>query len=493
MLQSFIGSILPGGRSGKSAAVSRSDPSLSAKVAAGILYAALAFPPFLLGSREPTTVAAWCALLGLGLIVAPLRRLEYGHWLVIGGLAFVALCFGIVLHEQLSDHPWIAPFNPIWGKASDALGLQLTPSVSIVRGQPLFALGHPLANVLALVLGVIVGADSDRARRGVRVMAWAGVGYAIYGILALAFDPNQILWREKTAYFGNLTATFINRNTAGCYFGSCSVVWLILLMSAVRRSLPPGPIEWKRVPERLFRRTRKDVLIRFVMLFVCLSAMFMSSSRGGVLVSLGIMVLAFMIYFGRDMSRGPGLLVLLAAGIAVGVLLLEVLGGNVSSRIDLQGLSDVGRLSAYRSTLRIIADNPWFGTGLGTFASAFPTYRTDDISMWGVWDLGHSTPLEFASEMGLPLTAVVAVAWAAALALLLRAARGRTTTIAVPLSAMMVALIALLHSSIDFSLQVAGYSIVVFALLGLGLSQAVGGSSPSDRSPRSDLSKERFA
>src|SRR5579872_1896099 len=114
MLQSFIGSILPGGRSGKSAAVSRSDPSLSAKVAAGILYAALAFPPFLFGSREPTTVAAWCALLGLGLIVAPLRRLEYGHWLVIGGLAFVALCFGIVLHEQLSDHPWIAPFNPIW-------------------------------------------------------------------------------------------------------------------------------------------------------------------------------------------------------------------------------------------------------------------------------------------------------------------------------------------------------------------------------------------
>ena len=42
-----------------------------------------------------------------------------------------------------------------------------------------------------------------------------------------------------------------------------------------------------------------------------------------------------------------------------------------------------------------------------------------------------------------------------------------------PLSSLAVALIALLHSSIDFSLQVAGYSIVVFALLGLGLSQAI--------------------
>jgi hypothetical protein len=35
-----------------------------------------------------------------------------------------------------------------------------------------------------------------------------------------------------------------------------------------------------------------------------------------------------------------------------------------------------------------------------------------------------------------------------------------------------VSLIALLHSSFDFSLQIAGYSIVVFAILGVGLSQA---------------------
>jgi hypothetical protein len=37
----------------------------------------------------------------------------------------------------------------------------------------------------------------------------------------------------------------------------------------------------------------------------------------------------------------------------------------------------------------------------------------------------------------------------------------------------MVCMIALLHSSIDFSLQIAGYSIVVFALLGLGVAQSL--------------------
>ena len=342
--------------------------------------------------------------------------------------------------------------------------------------------------MLALVLGVIVGVDSDRARRGIRVMAWAGGAYAIYGILALLFDPTSILWREKTAYVGNLTATFINRNTAGAYFGSCSAVWLVLLMAAIRKSLPRGTIEWKRVLHHLLAETRKDVLIRFVMLFVCLSAMFMTSSRGGVLVSLAVMILTFLIYFGRDLSW-KGMAVGLAACVATGLLLLQILGSNIGGRIDVQGLSDAGRLSAYRSMLKIIADNPWFGTGLGTFAFGFPAYRRDDISMRFIWDIGHNTHLEFASEMGIPLTLVVAMAWIGALAILFSGLRGPRRNMIAPLSALAVSLIALVHSSIDFSLQVAGYSIVVFALLGLGLSQAIRG----DKGPISRASRASSA
>jgi O-antigen ligase len=442
------------------------------RIAAGILYAALAGPPLVFGSREPTTVAVWCAVLGIGLVFAPTQQLLKGHWLVLAGLAFVTLSFGFVLHEQLSDHPWVAAFNPVWAKASEALGQQLAPSVSIVRGQPFFAVGTPLANMLALILGLIVGVDPDRARRGIRVMAWAGAGYAVYGILGLLFDPTEILWREKTAYVGNLTATFINRNTAAAYFGSCAAVWFVLLLAAIRRSLPRGTIDWKRLPSHLLAETRKDVLVRFVMLFVCLSGMFMTSSRGGVLVSLMVLILTFMIYFRRDLSW-QGYLIALVGCVAAALLLLQVLGSNIGGRIDTSGLSDAGRLSAYRSTLRIIADNPWFGTGLGTFAFGFPAYRGSDMSMLGVWDIAHNTHLEFASEMGIPLTLIVATAWVAAVVVLSLGLRGRRRNMVAPLSALAVALIALLHSSIDFSLQIAGYSIVVFALLGLGLSQAV--------------------
>lgn len=467
--------------------------SLCNKIAAGILYVTLAGPPLLFGSREPTTVAIWCALLGAGLILASPKRLQKGHLFLLGGLVLVVLCFGFVLHEQLSDHPWIAEFNPVWDKASRVLGHDLVPSVSIVRGQPFFAIGSPLANVLALILGLIVGVDPDRAHRGLRVMAWAAVGYAAYGIFGLLLDPTQILWSEKTAYVGSLTATFINRNSAAAYFGSCSAVWLVLLMAAIRRSLPRGKIEWKKVPRRLLAETRKDVLIRFVMLFVCLSAMFMTGSRGGVLVSLFVLILTFMIYFGREFSWS-GLFAALFACVATSLLLLQVLGSNIGGRIDMLGLSDAGRLSVYRSTLKIIADNPWFGTGLGTFAFSFPAYRRDDISTQALWGIAHNTHLEFASEMGIPLTLVLALAWIVALVVLSVGVRARRRMSA-PLASLAVALIALLHSSIDFSLQIAGYSIVVFALLGLGLSQAIHGfkiTNSANEVGRSSSSRDEY-
>jgi O-antigen ligase len=451
--------------------------SLSGRISAGVLYVALAAPPFLFGSREPIFVAWWCAILGGGLVFAPTRRLLTSHLVILAVLAFIALCFGFVLHEQLSDHPWVAAFNPIWAQASEAFGQQFAPSASIVRNQPFLALGPSLANILALVLGLLVGVDTDRARRAIRVMAWAGICYGLYGIFALLFDPSEILWREKAAYQGSLTATFVNRNTAACYFGSCAAVWFIFLLGAVRSSLPRGQIEWIKVPADLLVDMRRSVLVRFILLFVCLSALFMTGSRAGVIVSLMILALTFLIYFRRDLPRGKGLLMTLLGCVVVSVVMLQILGGSVGTRIDEFGFSDAGRIAAYRSTLDIIASNPWFGTGLGTFPAAFPPYRSGAISMWGIWDMAHSTPLELASEMGVPFASLLGVAWAAALATLCIGLRIRRHNETVRLAALAVSLIALLHSLVDFSLQMPGYSIVVFALLGVGLSQTLLGMS----------------
>jgi O-antigen ligase len=457
----------------------------SNRLPALILAVAVAGAPFPFGSRDAATVAFWCLVLALGLLLASPRRLRSGHYRLLAGIAGIVACWAFVLHEQLADHPWIAHPNPIWARASELLKTELTPSVSVIRGEPFYALGAPLANVLALALGLIVGADREGADRVLKAMAWAGVGYAIYGIGNLLLFPAAFLWRERTADLGSLTATFVNRNTAAAYFGSCAVVWLLLAMARVRGRLPAGPIEWKKLGRNVYPEGRGDtqVIVRFVMFFICLSAMFMTGSRGGVLSSLFAMVVAAVIFFRSDLPRVTSLLVVAAGFAAVALGLLQILGGNVQARIDAGGLAEQGRLEAYRSTLRIIADYPWFGTGLGTFAAVFPPYRSASISIVGIWDLAHSTPLELAAEVGVPLALVTAIGWILALLVLMRGTRRSRRETIVPHAALAVSLIALLHSSIDFSLQVAGYAIVVFAVAGIGLAQSVPSASSRRRTP----------
>jgi O-antigen ligase len=177
---------------------------------------------------------------------------------------------------------------------------------------------------------------------------------------------------------------------------------------------------------------------------------------------------------------------LVIGGLAAFVF-LEILGGNVINRFQEEGFVDQGRLETYRSTLRMIADHPWFGSGLGTFRWSFPAYRSANVSMWGVWDLAHSTPLELAADLGLPLAGLTILAWLIVLAVLIRGARIRRRDLIVPVGALAVAILGLAHSVIDFSLQIPGYAIVVFALVGAGLVQSFPSNNKYDAC--NDLSK----
>ena len=160
------------------------------------------------------------------------------------------------------------------------------------------------------------------------------------------------------------------------------------------------------------------------------------------------------------------------------ILLFHTLGSGINYRIEVLGGADPSRLATYKSTLQLIMDNPWFGTGVGTFPWSYPAYRSGEISMMAVYDRAHSTPLELAAELGLPLTGLIALAWAGVLVLLGRGFVIRRRDRILPLAALSAGLIAVVHSCVDFPLQIPGYAIPVFGLLGVGLAQSVG----SDRS-----------
>jgi O-antigen ligase len=444
----------------------------SNRVSSLLLFATVSAAPLPFGSTEPAVIAFWCIVLGIDLVVASPRRLRREHFPLVALVVIIVLAYAFVLHEQLATRPWIASPHRIWHDAAETLGIMITPSVSIARNQPFFAIGAPLANMLALICGFIVCVDRVRSRQLILVIAWSGAAYAVYGIAAYVIDPTHLLWREKIAYRDVLTSTFVNRNTAAVYFGSCSVLWLLLLLQYLTQRLRSGAIDWRRVPAWFLSEMPRPALLKIAMLLLCLTAMLLTNSRAGIVFSLIVLVVAFTIFSHRDLTRRGGIAVTLAIGVLIALLLLQVLGGKVSGRFDTQGLSDEGRLETYRSTLRIIGDHPWFGTGLGTFAWSFPAYRSADIPMWGVFNRAHSTPLELASDLGLPLTGLIILAWLIVLGVLIRGVRTRRRDLVVPVAGLAVAILGLAHSTVDFSLQIPGYSIVVFSLVGAGLAQS---------------------
>jgi O-antigen ligase len=456
-------------------------------VASWLLLASVALAPLPFGSNEPTAIAFWCIILGLCLILAPVPTLGAGRLALATLAGIVVVAYALVLHEQLAEHPWFATADPLWQQAEAALGVPLQSSVSIARNQPWFELGRPLSCVLAIACGFLVGADAGRARRLLKVIGWSGAAYAAYGIAAHLIDPTVILGLEKKAYLGSVTGTFINRNTAAAYFGSCAVVWLLLLLERLRREMGGRPFDWRSLVNGLSVAAPKGAPLSLAMLLLCLAAMFMTGSRAGVALSLLALVVAFSLYFRREIPRRSGLAVAITGAGAVALLLLTVMGGSVNSRFDLEGLAGEGRFETYRSTLHMIADHPWFGTGLGTFAYAFPAYRSSNVSVWGVWDMAHNTLLEIAADMGLPIAALVVAAWLVIFAVLIRGTLIRRRDLIVPVAALCVALLAVLHSLVDFTLQIPGYAIVALSLIGTGLVQ----SFPTEKQPATPQAGEQ--
>jgi O-antigen ligase len=450
-----------------------------ARQAAGaLLLVAVAGAPLCFGSTDTTVRALWCMVLGAAVALVPVKDVAPRHLAVfLTAVAITVAGYGFVLHEQLAQEPWIAPSDPLWAQAADLLDNPVVASAAVTRHQPLLSIGNSLACLLALICGFTLGADRAFARRLLRVIAFSGAAVAAYGVVSYALDPTHILWREKAAYRDVLTATFVNRNTAAVYFGSCAVIWLIFLSEIMREWRGFGP--WR--PQALGDPSRHlggRAICYFAGLFICLAALFMTASRAGAAFSLLGLAVASAFLLRRSLSYRSGTIVGLALAAAIGLALLQVMGAGVLGRLNLEGLAEGGRLRTYAATLKMIGDHPWFGVGLGNFAWSYPSYRGDEISIWGVWDRAHSTPLELAAELGLPLAIIICVEWLLVFAVLARGIWGRQHIPTASLAAFCVALIAILHSAIDFSLQDAGFSIPVFALLGAGIIQSLRPRSP---------------
>ncbi|WP_229198418.1 O-antigen ligase family protein [Bradyrhizobium acaciae] len=439
-----------------------------------LFCAVVALAPLPLGSAGVVAPAIWSIPLGIALLGVLPMRLRGSQLAILAVMALLTALAMLVLHEQSAQRPWfgVAP-NALWVEAGKLLPAELPRAASIATNLPFYSAGVGIVWLLSFAIGVVLGADRTLARGLLRAVAAAGLVYAITGIVTFAIDPARIyLLHEKQAHLEWLTSPFVNRNTAGIYYGCCALIWLLFGCELIERYWPSRRASLPRLLARIDMPARRRLAGDAFGWLTCLVAMFLTGSRGGVGISLLAAVVAAALLFRKRMPRRYGLIVALGIGSLVALALLQLLGGGVGARFSTMGLSDEGRFSTYRATLRMIWDHPWLGSGFGSFEWVYPAYRTDDISLRGTWNRAHNSWLELTSDGGMLMAGAVIIALLAAVGVLAHGVRIRRRDVIVPLVALCASAAGALHSMIDFSFQITGYAVVIAALLGAGLSQS---------------------
>jgi O-antigen ligase len=445
--------------------------------------AVLCLAPLVFGSVDQLWIAIWTALLSVGTLCGVAEPLNARQCRIL--FIFLALCFAYALVAILQVIPRLFDQlnDPSWQQANDLLGAGAAPRISSRAEIPPIAIGHFLLLLTAFISGFFVGTSRRNGDLLILIARYSILLYALYGLVALVLTPNMLLWAPKLSYRGSLTASFVNHNTAATFIGGGVILWFCSACLALQSLRTSSFRLLLLLPSN--EHAALKVVVRSAAGLICFFALLLTGSRGGLICTALGLLAAISLMIANRMK--PGFWYALAAVLAT--LAATAAWLSRTSRIGSEGLFDDARWSVYELCVAAIRQRPLLGAGAGTFADLFPSLRSEDFPGWGVWDFAHSTILEIAVEMGIPIAALVLIGAVASLVILAQAAlrskdRGRSS-----LSAMTgIAVLSYLHSMIDFSLQIPGYLIVFAILLGCGLARASG----SAQTPQNGIARIRL-
>jgi O-antigen ligase len=139
---------------------------------------------------------------------------------------------------------------------------------------------------------------------------------------------------------------------------------------------------------------------------------------------------------------------------------------KVVQRIENTSASSESRDEVVQALFPMIKDFNWFGSGAGTFWYAFPPYVNGNF---GGYDHAHNDYLELLSDLG-----YIGVAFLAGLVLIslwqaLLALRYQKSSLVrgMGFAGFMGALSLLIHSSVDFNLQIPANAMLFIAMLAI--------------------------
>jgi O-antigen ligase len=439
----------------------------------------LLWVPVPLGSNHPWSwsflelgvfamVAAWLVAWVLDAVQVPsvVRKawpawLVLAAWIVLQGFSFVPIPRMWV--ELLSpEAARMQSLTDVLGSTRELMTLSIDPHASQVSFLKTLAYSGVFFLMLVLV--------NRRARilMLARVLVYGAVLMSVCAVLMHLGNVSLDWFGTPLSYGDSARGTYVNRNHFAGYLEMMLALGIGLLIAGLSDRKADT---WKKFVRLTIDWILSPKMILRLALCVLVIALTTTHSRMGnsAFFSSLLVAGAIGIVLSRHATRNT--VILLASLIAIDLFIVGSWFGveKLAQRLEQTTAGDFQeREEPATYTIPLIRDYAIFGSGPGTFYVAFPRYRQEKVDAF--YDNTHNDYAQFAAESGIPGLLLVGLFVTLSLGAALTAQWRRRDPLmrGISFACVMGVTSILIHSWVDFNLQIPANAVLFMVLLALG-------------------------
>jgi O-antigen ligase len=322
------------------------------------------------------------------------------------------------------------------------------------------------AGVFFLALALLT--RRSRVRLLARLLVLAAGLIAVYAISLHLGDVTEDYLGTRIAHGDAASGTYANRNHFAGYLEMSLALGIGLLIAGLSDRKADT---WAKFLRHTLEWILSGKMVLRLGLCILVIALTTTHSRMGNTAFFSALLVAGAIGIALSRHAPRNTVILLASLIAIDLFIVGSWFGveKLAQRLVQTSAHDVEvREEPAEYAIPMIRDYAAFGSGPGTFYVTFPRYRPPTVLNF--YDETHNDYVQFASESGLPGLAIIGLFVAASLvaALLAQWRRRDPLMRGMSFACIMGVTAILIHSWVDFNLQIPANAALFMVLLALG-------------------------
>lgn len=381
-----------------------------------------------------------------------------------------------LLHEQIEDklptlrlpvafqksHPLLIALLvvQVWNLVQ-AMFFSLSPYDSWI------AFFQGLTYTAFFALSLLMVNTRERVSQIIWTIIAAATLQAVYGSFMVLSELEWGFFQPKSAFLGNTTGTFVNRNHMAGY--------LEIALSLGIGFILANPTHYtgnfrQRTLQFMSMLTGEKVILRLLLAIIVI-ALVMTRSRMGNTAFFASMIAtgAIALFFMRYKTRST--VILLCSMLVIDMAIVGTFFGadDLVERLRETSQDTESRDEVAEDVFNIWKEHPLLGTGSGTFTHVYPSLKSEAVVTSRLYNNAHNDILQFLSEFGLPAFLVLCWVVGYALSNVVNAMRKRHSHFSkgIGFGSMMAIIALMIHSTVDFNLQIPANALMFMLVLAL--------------------------